>query len=392
MAAVRFCLPVWAVLCLLLLAGGCTEKDAGAVPKKRNRPPVPVKVGKVVKKDMPLRVSAVGEVEAISSVLIKARVSGPVTVVHFKEGREVREGELLFTIDEEPYRLSLAEARARLARDQALLLKAQADLRRNSGLVSKAIISRQDYEALLASAKSLQATVRADQAAVEILAQQLGYCRIKSPITGVTGGLQIDKGNLVKANDDNKYLVKINQIKPIFVTFTIPESHLTRIRRAMDRRDLKAEVRIGEGDAAERLVGPVTFVDNQVDVQTGTIRLKATFPNSDRRLWPGQFVNVMLDLDVTRDAVVTPSEAVQVGQTGRYVYVVKPDWTVDLRPVVTAREVGSETIIAKSLAPGETVVTDGQLRLVPGARTILKANGGPAGGKGRNAATKEPVK
>jgi multidrug efflux system membrane fusion protein len=334
---------------------------------------VPVIVASVFSKDIPIQVGGVGNVEAYSTVAVKSRVSGELVGVHFQEGQEVREGDLLFTIDKAPYEVALKEAQARLERDQALARKARDDVRRNLPLAERDIVSRQSLDQYVSTAEAAEALVKADQAAVENLQLQLGYCSIRSPISGRTGSLLIQKGNLVKGNDENKSLLTVHQIEPIYVTFAVPEKYLGEITRRT--KESKMEVQVYTADnpgSAEPITGFVSFVNNTVEQSTATIRLKATFQNRDRRLWPGQTINVLLTLGVQPKAVVVPSQAIQSGQSGSYAFVVRQDQTAELRLVSVSRSTNGETVIEKGLSPGETVVTDGQLLLTSGARVSIK--------------------
>jgi multidrug efflux system membrane fusion protein len=312
-------------------------------------------------------------VEPYSTVAVKSRVSGELVGVHFQEGQEVKEGDLLFTIDKVPYEVALKEAQARLERDQALARKARDDVRRNQPLAEKDIVSRQSLDQFVSTAEAAEALVKADQAAVENLQLQLGYCSIRSPISGRTGSLLIQKGNLVKANDENKSLLTVHQLEPIYVTFAVPEKYLGEINRRTKEGKMEVQVYTPESaGSAEPITGFVSFVNNAVEQSTATIRLKATFQNKDRRLWPGQTTNVLLTLGVQPKAVVAPSQAIQSGQSGSYAFVIRQDQTADLRPVTVSRSTNGETVIEKGLSPGETVVTDGQLLLTSGARVSVK--------------------
>ena len=359
----------------LTLLAACSGGPSAEEPKAKSkeRPPVPVEVATVISKDVPEQATAIGNVEAYSTVAVKSRVSGELVGVHFQEGQEVKEGDLLFTIDKAPYEVALKEAQARLERDQALARKAQDDVKRNAPLAERDFVSRQAYEQYKSAAEAAEALVKADQAATENLQLQLGYCSIRSPISGRTGSLLIQRGNLVKGNDENKSLVTIHQIQPIYVTFALPEKFLGKVNRAMGETKMQVLVDTPESPiSTEPIAGTVTFVNNTVDVSTATIRLKASFPNKDRRLWPGQTVNVLLTLSIRPKAVVAPSQAIQTSQSGTYAFVVRPDGTAEMRPVVLARNTDGEAIIEKGLAPGETVVTDGQLLLTPGTKVSVK--------------------
>jgi len=357
----------------LVFLGACSGGPSAEEPKSKEKPAVPVLVVSVFTKDVPIQVSSVGNVEAYSTVAVKSRVSGELVGVHFQEGQEVKEGDLLFTIDKAPYEVALKEAQARLERDQALARKARDDVRRNMPLAEKDIVSRQSLDQYVSTAEAAEALVKADQAAVENLQLQLGYCSIRSPVSGRTGSLLIQKGNLVKGNDENKSLLTVHQIEPIYVTFAVPEQHLGDINRRAKESKMEVEVRIPEDQGgAGPITGVVSFVNNTVEPSTATIRLKATFQNRDRRLWPGQTVNVLLTLGVQPKAVVVPSQAIQSGQSGSYVFVVKQDHAAEVRLVSGSRSTNGETVIEKGLLPGETVVTDGQLLLTSGARVSIK--------------------
>lgn len=360
------------ILLPLLLASilltACSEGKSD-LPLKA--PPVPVTVGSVTQKTVPVTVKAIGNVEAYTSVSVKARVGGELKRVHFQEGQEVKQGDLLFTIDPRPYEAVLKEVQAKLARDRALLKKAQDDAQRYSRLIKDDLISREQYDQIMANAQALGATVQADEAAVEHARLQVGYCFISSPISGRTGSLLINQGNLIKAEDEKNSIVVIHQIQPIYVSFAVPEKYFPEIKAAMQKGALPLSVVIA-GDEPQPIQGKLTFIDNQVDRTTGTVRLKGTFTNAEKRLWPGQFVDVSLELSSQPNALVIPAEAVQTGQGEQFVYVVKPDQTVDYRTIQLERIMNGEAVVKEGLAPGEQVVTDGQLRLVPGARVQIK--------------------
>lgn len=381
-------LPLPLILC------ACAEKKAPPMMREV----VPVSVGEVISKDMPVQVAAIGTVEALTTVSVKSQVNGEIKQVHFREGQEVRKGDPLFTIDARPFEAELRRTEANLARDTAQLKQAEANLARDLAQARNAGVERQRYKQLLdkgvAAAEQFDAArtndealaaavnadkaaidnareaIRADQAAIDNAKIQLGYCTIASPIDGRTGSLPVQAGNLVKANDAPA-LVVINQVAPIYATFSVPEQHLQEIRGMMSKERLRVQA-VVPGEDKRPVDGVLTFIDNTVDSNTGMIRLKATFANPDHRLWPGQFVNVVLTLGSQLGAVVAPAEAVQTGQNGTYVFVVKPDLTVESRPVTTGRTVGQETVILKGLQAGERVVTDGQLRLMPGSTVQIK--------------------
>jgi membrane fusion protein, multidrug efflux system len=361
-------------LVLFLLVGALTFLPACSGGKSEappQAPPVPVMVGTVSQKTVPVEVKTIGNVEAYASVSVKARVGGELQKVHFQEGKEVKKGDLLFTIDPRPYEAALKEYRAKLARDQALLKKAQDDARRYAELIKSDLISREQHDQVMANAQALGATVQADEAAVENARLQVGYCYIHSPISGRTGSFLINQGNLIKADDEKNPIVVIHQIQPIYVSFAVPERHFSGINRVLAQTAPPVTAIIA-GEENQPVQGSLTFVDNRVDPTTGTIRLKATFANQAKRLWPGQFVEVSLGLASQPDALVVPARAVQTGQGEQFVYVVKPDQTVEYRAVTVERLMDGEAVVKSGVAAGEQVVTDGQLRLVPGARVEIK--------------------
>jgi len=360
-----------ASILLTLAALGSTGCSSGAGDKGGPRQAPAVSVGAVpaVAKDMPLQIRAIGNVQAYSTVQIKAQVSGPIVGVYFKEGQDVRKGDPLFKIDPRPYEIALKQIESNLTRDRAQLKNADEEVRRNADLAGRDFVTKQRYDLLQANAEVLRASVRADEAAVDGAKLQLEYCSISSPLDGRTGSLLVYPGNLVRSTDMGS-LVVINQTSPIYVAFAVPEQNLPLIKAAMAKGDLKTEALPKGQDIA--VPGVLSFIDNGIDPATGTVLLKAVFPNADKALWPGQFLNVALTLAVEKNAVVVPSPAVQTGQSGTFVMVVKGDMTIELRPVAVARAVGDESVIASGLKAGETVVTDGHLRLVPGAKVEIK--------------------
>ncbi|GAB5046500.1 efflux RND transporter periplasmic adaptor subunit [Thermodesulfovibrio sp. TK110] len=338
-------------------------------PKKQS-PPVPVIVARAVIKDVPVQITAVGNVEAYSSITIKSRVEGQLIKANFKEGDEVRKGQLLFVIDPRPFEEAVRQAEANLLRDKAQLDFARVDLERYDELLKEELVSRQQYEKIRTNYESLKATVKADEAILNNARLQLNYCYIYSPIDGKIGALLVHPGNMIKANDTQ--IATINQIMPIFVRFSVPEQELFRIRKAMSEGMLKTEAVVKGVDASYTAQGRVVFIDNAVDVATGTVKIKAEFANKDKMLWPGQFVNVVLTLGIKKNAVVIPYRALQTGQKGQYVWVVKDDKTAEMREVTPGLRIGDDVTIEKGLTPGETVVIDGQLRLTPGAKVEIK--------------------
>ena len=433
-------------LLLPLLLVGLAACSGGNAESKQppKRPPVPVAVAPVERKTMPLQVQAIGTVEAYAVVSVRAQVGGELMRVHVTEGQDVKKGDLLFTIDPRTYEAALANAQATLAKDQGQVAQARAVLLRDTARVSQTraalardqaqaknaevqerryrdllkreLIAQEQYDQIRTAAEALAATVRSDEADVasaeetvradeaavrsaeEIVKAdaalvdnarvQMGYTAIRSPIDGRTGSLQLNQGNVVRASGTNdSTLLVINQVQPVYVSFTVPQQQLAQIKRYMAAGALTVDALASGEPKAER--GTVTFIDNAVDQTTGTIRLKATFVNAERRLWPGQFVNVSMTLAVENDALVIPAQALQTGQQGAFVFVVKPDQTVDTRRVVVARTQGSETVLTSGVEPGESVVTDGQPRLVQGAKVEVRtATGRAPGGGGRSSAEK----
>jgi multidrug efflux system membrane fusion protein len=336
--------------------------------------PVPVATATVVERAMPIDLSVIGTAEPFSTVAVRAQLTGELTSVNFKEGDDVAKGQVLFTLDRRPLEGALLQAQANLERDTAQAANAKSQAQRYLDLADRGIATKEQVETSRTAAMALDATVGADRAAVENARVQLQYATITAPIAGRTGALMVHEGNLVRANDTTP-LVVINQVTPINVTFSIPEARLTDLKRYLAAGSLKVTAR-APNDEREAAIGRISFVDNQVDPSTGTIRVKGSFANADRRLWPGQFVNVVVTLTTDRAAVVVPTTAVQAGQQGQYVFVVKSDQTADLRTVTVARTVANESVIQQGLTPGETVVTDGQLRLVPGSRVTVKSGPG----------------
>ena len=357
-------MPALLFLALSLLA--CTQQK-GTPP----RPVVPVTAATVEQKAVPYEIRAIGNIVEYASVNVRSQAGGYLSKIHFQKGQFVKKDAILFTIDPRSYQASLMQAEGALAKDQAQLDNARADEHRYAELVKKGYISKQQYEQSQAAANALEAVVKADQAAVEYAKVQLSFCYIHAPISGRLGDILIDEGNLVKAADDNKFLVTIRQMQPIYVSFSVPEKALGEIKKYMASRQLSIDVYADKGDTKPEK-GMLSFVDNTVDPTTGTIRLKGTLKNEADRLWPGQFVNVVLSLYTQSDAVTMPSQAVQSGQHGQYVYIIRDNLTTEIRPVVVSRTYGNDSIIEKGLKPGEKVVTDGQLRIVPGAKVQIK--------------------
>ena len=414
-----------ALLASLLGGAGCSESPAGgAQTRPAPAPAVPVGAATAEQRLVPVQVTTVGTVQAYTTVGVKSQVAGQIQQVHFTEGHEVKRGDLLFTIDPRPLQAALRQAEANVVKDRAQLRQMEAAVaqrqaevtqalanlerdvaqldnarvqeKRYASLVQQELVAREQYDQVRTALAALQATVNADGAAVEnarasaraaeamvdngraaIQADealvetarlQLAYTGIRASMDGRTGNLLVQGGNVVKSNEDNP-LVVIAQIRPIYVSFSVPEPHLTAIKKYRDAGALKVEAVLDGG--RRTIVGAVTFMNNTVDPTTGTIQLKATFPNADSALWPGQFVDVALTL-TSEQAVLVPTQAVQAGQQGSFVYVVKPDSTVESRPVKVGRRLPRELVIEQGVTAGERVVTDGQLRLVPGARVEIK--------------------
>jgi multidrug efflux system membrane fusion protein len=385
-----------------LILGGCGKQDqpktAAAGP-----PVVPVSIAQATQESVPTELRIVGSVEASSIVQVKSQVAGPIERVTFTEGQDVKAGDLLFVIDKRPFQEALRQAEAAVGRDRAAITQAEAALARDSaqakfaetdaaryaelakaGVVSKsqydqsrtsADVSRESARATQATIENAKAALEADQAAVGAAKLNLSYCEIQAPISGRTGNLLVHAGNLVKVNDVP--MVVINQVAPVFVTFAVPEQHLAAVRRLSAGRKLPVSAHAND-NADRKALGFLSLIDNTVDANTGTIKLKGTFENKDAMLWPGAFVTVVLTLD-TETATVIPAEAVQNGQQGQFVYVVK-DNKVEIRPITAGRSFGKKMAIDKGIAAGETVVTDGQLRLFPGAQ-IQPVQPSQSGGK-----------
>lgn len=379
-----------------LLLSACSRSRANIANRDSAAPAVPVTAATVVQKAVPIQIRAIGTVEAYSTIQVKAQIGGELMKVHFTEGQSVKKGDLLFTIDPRPIEAVVRQieanikkdiaqekqAQANLAKDAAQAKNAEAEARRYEGLLEKGVVSKEQYDQFRTNFDALRATVDADKAAINSAAQaisgdqanlaneklQLSYCYIHSPIDGRTGSLMVHQGNLIKANDVP--IVVVDQVDPIRASFAIPEQQLADIKRYSDAGTLKVEAAIPGQE--QPMQGTISFLDNTVDPTTGTIKLKGVFANPEGRLWPGQFVSMVVTLTTEPDALVVPSNAVQTGQAGTYVFVINQDQTAEPRTVVAGRSLDGETLIEKGLRAGEQVVTDGQLRLVPGARVEVK--------------------
>jgi multidrug efflux system membrane fusion protein len=378
-------LTTWAgILYVILAAAACSGSAETAAPagggggrggRGGAAGPVPIAVGKVVEKPMPVDVRAIGTVEPARTVAVRAQLTGELTSVSFKEGDDVQAGQVLFTLDRRPLEAALKQAEANLARDLANSENSSAVAKRTNELAERGIATREQVGTANSAAQAADATVGADRAAVENARVQLQYATISAPITGRTGALMVHPGNLVRANDTTP-LVVINQISPINVTFAVPEVQLAALKRYLGEGGV--HVAVQQPGESKPVGGRIAFIDNTVDPTTGTIKVKGSFDNADHRLWPGTYVNVVVTLATDPRALVVPTPAVQQGPQGTYVYVVKDDQTAELRPVKVGRTSGDETIITDGVRDGETVVTDGHLRLVPGSRVSIKGAPGKA--------------
>jgi multidrug efflux system membrane fusion protein len=380
------------VITASLWLAGCSGSKAVEAKKSQQDIAVPVTVGMVVAKPMPVQIRAIGNVEAFSTVTVKSQISGELIRVHFTEGQDVRKGEQLFEIDPRPYQQALSQAEAAVVRDQAQVKQLEANLARDTAqlkhaqvqagryakLAAEGVVSAEQNENIRTSSlalvqatladqagiESARAALNSDRAAVEKAKLDLAYCSIRSPLDGRTGNLLIHQGNIVKANDVN--LIVINQVRPIYVDFSVPGQNLAEIKRHMAAGKLRVEARPKDGSPP--VEGRLAFVDNNIDTTTGTILLKGAFANEKGSLWPGEFLDVILTLRTESNAIVAPSQAIQTGQQGQFVFIVNADQRVESRPVKVMRALAGESVIERGLRPGERVVTDGQLRLVPGSK------------------------
>lgn len=368
--------------------GGVTAQGQaggrGAAPPggRGEGPAIPVTVGDVTQKAMPVEILLIGTAEASQTVAIRAQMTGELTAVNFKEGDDVVKGQVLFSLDRRALEATLAQARANLERDTAQATNAKASAARYQDLLGRGIATKEQADQSRTTATALEATLGADRAAIENAGVQLQYATIASPISGRTGTLMVHAGNLVRANDATP-LVVINQVTLINISFGLPEGRLADLKRYLALGTLRVKA-IPPGGATASSDGQISFIDNAIDQTTGTIKIKGSFRNADRTLWPGQFVKVTVTLTTDPGAIVVPTSAIQNGQQGQYVFVVKPDKTVEIRAVDVERFTTDETVIGKGLKPGETVVTDGQIRLVPGSRISVKP---PVGARGDKATT-----
>jgi len=347
----------------------CGKKDQAQAANASARPAAPVVVAVAEQRDVPVQLSAIGNVESYQTVQIRSQVNGQIQSIFFKEGQDVHKGQLLFQLDKKPFQADLEKAQGMLQHDEAQAANSRLQAERYNVLEMQGVASKEQADQVRAQAKADASAVYADKAAVDAAKVQLQYTDIKDPIDARTGALLMNVGNLVKAND-TPFLVQLNQVTPIYATFSIPENQLDAVRKfAAGNLKVLAFPKDQNTNPAE---GKLTFIDNGVDMQTGTVKLKATFANKDRRLWPGQYVDVVLNLSTRKQAVLVPTKAIQTGQQGQYAFVVKSDHTVEVRNVVVGRSEGEEVLITSGLEPGEQVVTDGQLRLAPGLEVQIR--------------------
>ena len=356
-------------LAAILLLTSCSRQPAAPSGARGKAAAVPVVVARAEAKNIPVEIRVIGTVQPYSTVSMRSQITGPIMEVHFQEGQEVRAGDLLISIDSRPYESALNQSRATLIRDEAQLVSARLEFQRTSNLFASKIASQRDYDTAEASYHACLGTVLADQAAITNAQINLGYTSIRAPIDGRTGSLAVKKGNVVKAPDD--VLFTITQVHPIYVAFSVPEQNLPAIRRESNQSPLPVQA-VVPSQPELPATGELTFINNMVDTNTGTILLKATFTNTDNFLWPGQYVQVSLTLSNLVNATVVPSQSVQAGQNGEFLFVVRPDSTVEPRPVSTGIAYETWTVITRGVRPNETVVTDGQLRLTPGAKVTFK--------------------
>lgn len=354
----------------LVLGGYAYWSSRGSPePTKKAPPPVPVTATKAVTGDVPVLLEVVGRAEAYESVSLKSRVDGQVLSVAYTEGQHVRQGDVLIRLDPNDFNARLAQAEANLHRDEALLAKSRADVQRYISLKERGFVSEEKINEFRTAEAAATASVKADQAAVDLARLQLSYTTIRAPFAGVVGTRLVFPGSAVKTNDT--VLAVVNRLQPLYVTFSVPEKHLARLRQSLSAGTMPVTVRV-PGGKSEAFEGKVRFIDNAVDAATGTIQMKALLDNAQEALTPGQFLNVSMTLEQLSGSVLVPAEAVQQGADGNFVYVVKADNTVELRKVTVQTLYRGQAAIASGVASDETVVTDGQLRLNQGATVVIK--------------------
>lgn len=368
--------PLWLLIAAAVLSSCAKKEDTSKAPPPK---PVPVRVAQANQRDVPIELSAIGTVEPYFTVQVKPQVDGQIESVHIRDGQDVKKGDLLYRVDPRQYEALVAQAEATLAKDVVTAEYAEREAKRSAILTSKGQIATEQNEQARATADAARAALKADEAALGNARLKVDYTTITAPLSGRTGEIGVDPGNIVKANDST--LVTIHQIQPIYVTFAVPERSLADVQRYMAADKLKVVVS-SSGDSERIAEGFLTFVDNKVDPTAGTIMLKATFENKDSRLWPGAYVNVKLTLSSRPNSILVPTQALQTGQQGQYVFVAKPDSTVDMRSIVIGDAIDTQTVVVKGIDRGETVVTDGQLRLLPGSKITVEANDAGSGGRG----------
>ena len=352
------------------LAAGCQRADEQSAATME-RPPASVYAAPAIAQDVPVYIEEIGKTAARESVVIQPQVSGKITEIHFTDGADVKQGDLLFTIDPRPFQAVLAQAQATLAQNHANLEWSRSELKRVQGLTGTGAVSAQEVESKQNAVAVAEAQIKAGEAAVEQAELNLAYCTIRSPITGRAGQRLVDAGNIVTSGaDGGTRLLVIQRLDPIYADFTIPERHLTDVRAHMSSGSLKTQVWLPQAPTEIR-EGQLTFLDNVVQQGAGTVKLRATLPNGKQYFWPGQFVNVRLVLTVKKDAVLVPAQAPQVGQEGQYVFVVTPDSTAELRPVQVGQRQGDLIVIESGLKAGEQVVTQGHMGVMPGGKVQL---------------------
>ena len=354
------------ILSLALALSACSESKSG---KKAEAPPVPVTAAKAVTRDIPVTLQVVGRAEAFESVVIKSRVDGQVASVLFTEGQHVNQGDVLIRLDPTDFSARLQQAEATAARDEALIAKMRADTVRYTALKERNFVSEEKVNDIRTNEAAATANLRASKAAAEVARLQLSYATIRAPITGIVGARLVFPGSAVKANDVT--LAVVNRVQPLLVNFAVPEKHLPRLRAGKQAGNLKVDI-TEPGNDSQHHEGTVRFIDNAVDTTTGTILLKAELPNREEKLMPGQFLNVALVLDTLRDAVSVPGNAIQQGAEGNYLYALKDDGSVEMRKVEVLASDSGHTAIRGDIKAGDTVITDGHLRLVPGAKVKIK--------------------
>lgn len=375
----------WLGACVIVSMAGCKREERQA----RGPQTVPVQTAQAQRLTVPVLQNAIGSVQPLRSVAVKSQVDGVIATVQFREGDEVKAGALLVALDRRPFENALRSAQADLANAQAQEQQATADAERYQHLDQQAAVSKEEYAQFRTKAETGRAAVQAKEAAVANAELQLGYTEIRAPIDGRTGQLNLHEGSLVKANDPGQPIVTINQLAPISVAYSVPESALAGIRQASAAGEVKVSI-VPHSSGAETVQGHLDFIDNSVDPTTGTIVLKALFENADRRLWPGEFVDVTTVIGEEKDVVTVPAAAVQAGQNGSQVFVVKPDHTVELRSVNVGLQTDQATVLRTGVKEGEVVVTDGQLRLVPGAKVESKPSANPSRGIAKSGADEVP--